>query len=244
MRKCFDGGQFANHLEDLGGGRAVQVAENAVVAENADLVVGEAGGEEIVVGFFAGVVRIAFHGFFAECGGGGGEMVSVGDVEGLDFRKGDLDLSDFFGILYEPSGVVYSVFGVEREAGFSVGERFEQGVEIIAGFIEKKNGSGMGAGSANVAGAFFDFVEAGQLMIFDDAGAEFFAGRKADDAGLGMVFGAETVNHETGLGIADEGVFFDKFAEIFGGAGVNFVGEGFGHFLESDFTAGDVEESV
>lgn len=239
-----DGGEF---VDELIGREAVEVFDEAVVWEDVEFGGGEESGEEPVVFFVAGVFGVFVASLRAGACGGGGAVVSVGDVGGVEFFVGGDEGCVF---LDAPDGVSYAVGCgevVERLAG---GVCFDEAFEVVVVFVEEEDGAGVGVEGEDVAGAVVFFGLPCFLVLFDDVVGVVVDVAAGDDADLGEFAGALggleghglAVDVDAGRVVAEEGAVGDEAFEVVLGGLVDGVGVGIGVGREVDVGTDDVEE--
>ena len=245
-----DGEGAGDFGEELLGGVAVEVFDDAVVGHDLELARWEEDGEE-PVGVGGGLAFCAK--LQADAGGAGGAVVAIGDV-------GDGERGEFFdehgddgGIMDGPDGVLDAVGGGEvvgGRLGFFVAN---DAVYLRAVAVGEEDGAGVCAQGADEAGAVVLFVLPGALVFFDDVFGEGILGAFVDivihmadggKAGLGVRAHALLVKIDGGRGFAAECAVELEALEVFARAPIDGVGVRIGVGREFEFGAVHAEEGV
>ena len=156
-------------FEEFGGREAVEVAHHAVVVDNFEVGGGEGHGEEVVVFLVALVVGIEAGFLVSDEGGGGGAVVSVGDVEIRNLVEGLGDAVDERVVVNHPESMAEAVGSDEVIFGLAGRDGLDYLVEVAVVGEGEEHRLDVGVLYAHVFHAVFLLVAAGELVLLDDA---------------------------------------------------------------------------
>ena len=149
--------------------QAVQVFHHAVVIYDMQLRGGKAYGKEIVIFLVSSVMGILAGFLCSDQSGGGGAVMSVGNIE---IGNGSKQFGDaFYGVIIvdEPEMMTESVGSRKIVFGFPFDRFGNDGIEFcIVGICEEYRFD-IGIIDADMFHTVFFLIAAGQLMFFDDA---------------------------------------------------------------------------
>jgi len=231
-------------LQEAVGGESVEVFHDPIVGHDVELARGEHDGEEPVVVFSAVVIGIGLAALFADAGGAGAAVVTVGDIGKRDLAEGGENRGGL-GPGDAPDRVLHGDV-VDEVIGRLVGGDpvLDEGVNSGDIFVGQKDGAGVGAEHVGEAGAVVLFDLAGFFVFFDDVVFVVLDVAGEGDAHLGATVHDLTIEVEAGLGLADEDPVFLHLVEVGAGVGVDFFAVGIDLGGELEFGALDAEKAV
>ena len=201
---------------------SVRVGDHAMVGHDRELTLREEDAEKVVVGVRARCLIVCLHThLLADAGGGGGAMVTVGDVGAGDIGEHHAERLDRRRAGDAPHGLAHVLLVGEAVEGACAHGGGDERLECLVVLIGEVDGAGLAARGLDVADAVELLLGMGELVALDHAAGVVVERTGGDDAHLRVVALHQAVEVVAGSGVAKERAVGDSVAEELGGLGVD-----------------------
>ena len=223
---------------------AVEVTDDAVVGQNLHLVVGKDDGQEKVIGFLTGVIRVGFFPLDLDAGCGRGTVVAVGDVKAVEGCELLLDPGDEIGIGDDMEDVANAVVRREVIFGLFFQDIGDEGVDVLRRPVGQKDRPGLSVQGFDVPHPVVFLVRPGELVFLDEAVEVVPAGGCGHETCLDMVAPDLLVDVKAFLGVGRDDARQQEAFIILLALGVHGIGIKIRSRRQVDFRLPDVEKGI